>query len=300
MQLLWICVLVVFAVAKVTLQGASSRRFIRGTADSVLFNAQLFAVIAALFAIIFPKALFSSPLGWVLAACAAVGTFLFQVSYALALQNGPVSLSVLIVNFSVLLTTGFSVVYFGESVYLSHLIGVLLLVASMFLSVKKETGTKKFNVKWLVLLVLSLLGTGAGTILTQVFTRRVSGGAEEDHFFLVVMYATASLFGFVWYFIGALGRGRKKCTYGFWNPRTWLFVLLIGVDLGIFQKLYLTGMKYIDGGFLFPTFAGTQIVGMALVGVFLFKDKLSRRQIVGVILGITCVVMMNMKFVELF
>lgn len=299
LQLLLICVLVVLAVTKVTLQGASSRRFIRGTADSVLFNAQLFAVIALIFAIVFPKDLFTSWHGWVLAAASALGTFVFQVTYALALQCGPVSLSVLIVNFNVLLTTGFSIVWFGEAVYLSHMIGILLLVSSMCLSIKKETGTKRFNVKWLILLVLALVGTASGTIITQVFTKTVSSGAEQNNFFVVVVYSIASLLAFGWYFIGTVGKKGKKCSYGFWNPRVWLFVLLIGADLGIFQLLYIFGISCIDGAFLFPTFSGMQSVAMALVGIVLFKDKLSKRQIVGVILGISCVVMMNMKFVEL-
>ncbi len=298
LQFLLICAMVVFAVTKVTLQGASSRRYIRGTADSVLFNAQLFAVIAIVLALLFPKEL-PPWQGFLLAGCAALGTFLFQVSYALALQSGPVSLSALIVNFSVLIITAFSIIVYREPVYLSHLIGVLFLVISIFLSVKKEEKAKAVNGKWLALLVLSFLGMAAGTILMQSFTRTFSQSAEQDNAFVIFMYVGASLMAFAWYAAGALGKGKKRCTYGFWNTHTWLFVILIGIVLGIFQKLYLTGMKYIDGGFLFPTYTGLQSVAMTLVGIFLFKDKLSVRQMLGGAFGIACVVMMNLKFVVL-
>lgn len=298
LQFLMICVMVVFAVAKVTLQGASSRRYIRGITDSVLFNGQLFAVIAVMLAILFPKEMLP-PQGIALAACAAIGTFTFQVAYALALQNGPVSLSVLIVNFSVLIVTAFSILAFDEPVYLSHVIGIVFLVVSMLLSVKKEKNAKAANLKWLILLLVSLLGTSAGTILTQVFTRTMSSGEGQDNAFVITMYGAASAMAFICYAAGALGKKRNRCTYGFFNGHTWLFVLAIGAVLGIFQKLYMSGMKYIDGGFMFPTYAGLQSLTMTLVGILLFKDKLSKRQMLGIGCGIACVVLMNLQFVKL-
>lgn len=298
LQFFMICVMVIFAVTKVTLQGAFSRLYIRGTADSVLFNAQLFAVIAIVLALVFRPEI-PAWQGLLLALCAAIGTFLFQTSYALALQCGPVSLSVLITNFSVLIVTVFSVIVYREDLYLSHLIGVVLLVIAMLLGAKKEENAKSVNTKWLILLLLSLLGTSASTILMQVFIRNFSESTGQDNGFVVCMYVGASVLAFAWYAIGALGKGKKRCTYGFWNKHTWLYVILIGVVLGIFQKLYVTGMKYIDGGFMFPTYAGIQTVTMTVVGIFLFKDKLSVRQMIGVAFGVACVVMMNLKFVVL-
>ncbi|MBQ9784059.1 MAG: EamA family transporter [Clostridia bacterium] len=298
LQLLLIFALVILAVTKVTLQGAASRRHIRGTVDSVLFNAQLFAVIAVVMAIMFGAEL-PSWQGLLLVLCSAIGTFLFQVSYALALQCGPVSLSVLIVNFNVLLTTTFSVIVYKDPVYLSHLIGIAFLVISLLLSIKKEENAKAISGKWLVLLATALIGTATGTIITQVFTKSFSDSAKQDNGFVILVYVAASLMAFAWYFAGALGKGKKRCTYGFWNKHMWLLIVLIGVVLGVFQKLYMSGMKYIDGAFLFPTFSGMQSLAMTFVGIVFFKDKLSVRQMVGVVFGIACVVMMNLKFVVL-
>ena len=71
-----ICILVVLGCTKVTLQGQVSRRFIRNTSDSILFNAELFAVIALVMALLFPM----GGIGWdgiLMAAIMALGTVLF-------------------------------------------------------------------------------------------------------------------------------------------------------------------------------------------------------------------------------
>ncbi len=299
LQFLMICVMVVFACAKVTLQGAVSRNHLKSSSDSVLFNALLFAVMAVVLALIFPMELFGTA-GWILAFLGAIGTFAFQVCYALALQKGPVSLSVLIVNFQVLVVTSFSIIAFHESVYLSQLFGILFLVASMLLSIKKENSEKKFSGTWLILLLVSLIGTASSTIFMKSFTKWFSEGAGQDNGFVVMMYVFASAMAFVWYAIGAFGKQKKQATFGFGNLRVWAYILGIGIVLGIFQKLYMTGMTVIDGGFLFPTYTGLQSVTMTLIGILFFKDRLTGKQKLGVLCGVLCVVLMNIRWIALF
>ena len=59
-------------------------------------------------------------------------------------------------------------------------------------------------------------------------------------------------------------------------------------------------MEKIDGGFMFPTYSGMQSLGMTVIGILLFKDKLSKRQVLGVVTGISCVVLMNVRWGLLF
>lgn len=299
MQFLLICAMVAFACTKVTLQGVVSRRHIRGAADSVLFNALLFAVMSLILGVLFPMELFSWK-GWIIALGGALCSFVFQATYSIALQCGPVSLSVMIVNFNVLLITVFSIVAFRESVYLSQLIGILFLAVSIVLSVKKEESGKRANKKWLVLLVVALISTAGGTVFMKIFTRWFSESEKQDNAFVTCMYAIAAVLALVWYCIGALGKHKQRSTFGFTNLRVWGFVIVIGVVLGIFQKLYMMGMAHIDGGFMFPTYAGLQSMCMTCMGIFLFRDKLSARQWIGIACGIVCVVLMNIRFMPLF
>ena len=61
--------------------------------------------------------------------------------------------------------------------------------------------------------------------------------------------------------------------------------------------MYVTSVT--DGTFMMPTYSGLQTVMMTLVGVLIFHDKLSRRQLLGVLFGVVCVICMNLRILPL-
>ena len=131
-QFLLVLLLAVLACIKVTVQGFVSRGHIRTTQDSVWFNAMVFAVIAAFLVLLFPMGEITGTLV-LYASVVTITTVVFQVCYTIALKTGPVSLTVLIGNFHVLITTSFSCLFLGESLYLSQMAGIALLILSMYL-----------------------------------------------------------------------------------------------------------------------------------------------------------------------
>lgn len=299
-QFLLICAMVVLGCGKVTLQGRVSRIHLNNAADSVLFNAKLFLAMALVLALVLPLGRIEVG-GIGLAIGGALSSFLFQTTYALALRTGPVSLSVMIANFNVLFVSIFTVIVYDEKVYLTQLIGVAFLVISMLLSTKKDTEKRGVSGKWLLLIFMAMLMTGLGTIFSKIYVK--SYGAElenSENTYIVFVYLFASLLAFIYYFFTAHIVKKEKNTYGFFNRNVWLYALAIGIVLGGFQKLYLVGMEYIDGAFMFPTYAGMQSLGMTVIGLILFKDKLSLRQKIGIAFGIGCVVLMNIRFYVLF
>lgn len=299
-QFLLICVLVILGCGKVTLQGRVSRKLIQTSSDSVLFNAQLFVAIALVMLILFPQGGING-VGLCLAVAAGGGTFLFQTCYALGLKCGPVSLTVLIVNFSVLFMTIFCVLVYHESIYLTQLLGILCLIVSMFLSVKKDTDEKGINGKWLALVLTAMLATSVASILMKIFVKNIGVETENsENTFVVFMYGFAAVIGFLYYLFTTGICKKEKNTYGFFNRFALLYVLMIGIVLGIYQKLYMVGMDRIDGAFMFPTYSGMQSLGMSLIGIIFFHDRLSMRQKIGIACGIACVVLMNIRVIELF
>lgn len=72
-----------------------------------------------------------------------------SISDKLCAGAGHVSLTTLIVNFSVLLSAAFGMVMYGDRLYLTQFAGIAALVVSMFLSVEKKHDEKKKQGKWL-------------------------------------------------------------------------------------------------------------------------------------------------------
>lgn len=295
MQFLVVLGLVALGCTKVTLQGKMSRSHVHGPQDSIWFNALLFAAIAICLAVIFPLAPLDGPaLGF--AFLDAVCTVAFQTTYALALLVGPLSLTTLTINFSVLLTTGFSVLFFHEKVYLSHLIGIGFLVASMVLSASPKADERGATRRWFTLSITALLTGGLATIFQKMFwTTPCAATPGTDAAFLIVMYAMASVMAFAVYGLWRKAARKPATTIGF-RMQPMVYVWLIAIVLAAYQKSYLAAMNAIDGVFLFPTYSGLQPLMLAATGAIFLHDRLNRRQVISLILGVICVAMMNMQF----
>jgi len=291
-QFLLVLPVAVFAGIKVTLQGQMSRKHIRTLADTIWFNVLLFAVIAIMFAVIFPM----GPVDGTIVSfgmLAGSTTVLAQTFYALAFNSGPVSLTVLIANFSILINTIFSALVFQEKVYLSQICGIVFLVSSMMLSASSDQGDAKANRKWLIYSIIVMLSFGVGNSVQKLFwITESSKTPNSDVTFLIVMYLSASLIALVLY---AFLAGRKQTSALGFQKSVLLFVLAIGASLCFFQKTSMYALAHVDGSFYYPTVSGLQSLWITAVGIVLFKDRLSRRQKIGVVCGILCVALMNLR-----
>lgn len=293
LQFLLVVLLAVLACVKVTIQGFVSRGHIRTTQDSVWFNSLLFTAITLFLVLLFPMGEINATLLF-FASLVTLTTVVFQVCYTIALKTGPVSLTVLIGNFHVLITTTFSRVFLGENLYATQILGIGLLLTSMFLSAESKPDEKKATRRWLVLTLLcmfcsALFGIGQKIFLATPESKLPNAQATE----LAVSYALAAVAGFVIYLAGRKKNGKTTVPF---NRSIILYALAIGLTLSLYQRLNTYALGVVEGTFQFPTYAGLQSLGMTLVGVVLFKDQLSRRQQMGVVCGIISVVLMNIRF----
>lgn len=293
-QFLLLVIISVLGCVKVTLQGRMSRQYVHQTQDGVWFNGMLFAAIALCLSLIFPTA--RPDLSTVLhAAAAGICVVMFQTSYALALASGPVSLTTLIVNFSVLLSAGFGMVMYGDRLYATQLAGIAALMVSMFLSVEKKPDEKKRQGRWLFLTFLAMLGDSGISFAQRMFSvTPAAGTANMDITFSIVMYLVASALAFLFYFANTRFGLRWKSSMGF-QWRVLAYVAAIAVVLSVYQKGMMLSVASIEGTFLYPTHAGLMSLIMTAIGILFFHDRLTVRQKWGAAFGIVCVVLMNIR-----
>lgn len=293
---LWICLLVFFASSKVTVQGRVSRIYFQNTQDPVLFNGVLFLTIAALMAIIFPIIKPSTTM-LLYALGVAFFSFLFQTCYALAMVTGPISLTVLFACFSLFIPVTASIILYDERIYQTQIIGILFLILCMLLNLKrgKDSNAPKFSWKWLIAIALTILSNGLATMLQKIYGRQSIEIKGADTTFLCLTYLLAAMFAFLFYFARRSVGTKPKASYRI-GKNILLYALAIGAILTIYQKCYIYALVKIDTAILLPTQNGLQSILMTLIGIFLFKDKLSIRQIGGIVCGIVCVVLMNLPY----
>ena len=297
LQFLVVLTMALLGCAKVTLQGRASRRFFKNGADSVLFHAMLFLFVALTLVVIFPTAGLTWGGFWLSVLC-ALFTFCYQVFYAQALKEGPVSLTVLICSFSTFLVVIYSTIAFGETLYLSHIGGMILLIVSMFLNAKQEE--KEKGRRWLFFTLAAMVSTAVGTSIIKLFGKTEAAEvAGSDITFLALSYVAAAVFALGYYALNRYTGKKEKHTFAF-SWKILAYALAIGVFLGVFQKFYALGMQKLDAAFMMPTWYGLQTLGMTTIGILAFGDKLRARQKWGIVCGLACIIAMNLRILPLF
>ena len=283
MQYILIFLMCLLATAKMSFQTAFGKHSVKNSTDALGFNFFVFVASALLF---LPSVFGCSPAVWIYGLVGAVFTVVYQLVYTKALSVGNVSLTVLITNFNMVVCVLVSYIFFKEPISALRLFGILLTVASFVIC--NGVGTKeRVDKKWLILAVLSMLTSAAGSLVSKCLSNSQYTG--EAQAYISSLYIIAAAIAFAIYPMMA-----KK------EPRTFKigfnvikYAAATGISLGIFQMVFNYGLARIDGTFLFPAQSGGTIILSALSGVLIFKDKLTKRQMIGMVTGIVALVIMN-------
>lgn len=297
LQLVFIVITTIFAAAKVTIQGAACRKHIRTPQDSLMYNTIFFLFVSLSLALTLSLRIPNTEiLLW--AATLAFFNVLFQVFYSVALTVGPISITVLIINFCIVVPTTVSFIVFRENIYISQLLGVILLLISFPLSIK-ETGEsgKGVNKKWLFFTIITLISNCVASTMTKLFKLTASYAETPDtstNTLLFFLYLFGAFIAYTIYKIKSMVGTREKRTFKL-GKSVILFALAMGLDLAIFQKCNMTAVLNIPGSIYFPTQTGIQSVLMTVIGIILFGDRLTKTQWLGTVFGILAVVFLNVQ-----
>ena len=227
-----------------------------------------------------------------LAALFGLCQFLASVLSTATYQKGPMSLSsVIMLGGNLILTVAIGTIFFDGSITTWQIVGIVLVLAAIFLSsnVKKE---KNITKAWVVLTIIAAV-TNASLGIIQ----KVQGNAayhEEQmqflfwtFFFVLVFNAMALLFN---------AKVRKITpTLNLKSRLSWL-ILLVGVTTVTQHIINLILVAKLPAAVFFPVNSGGRIVILGLVGTFIFKEKLSWRQVTAIIIGILAILLLGGVF----
>ena len=216
-----------------------------------------------------------------------LATIVQGVFMMLAFLVGPVSFTVVIVNFSTVLTAVSGAIFWGESIKFLQIIGIGLCLASFLLAIEKKDDEKKVSWKWMVYSSLAMLATATLGLLQKIHQNSIY--KEELDGFLFVAFAFLTITSL----IAALFLSKKEKVPFIPKVKEKKILYAITVNMvvaGIFiaivhkLNLYLAGV--IDSAIFFPIVNGGNLILSILLARILFKEKLTRRQWIGVFVGI--------------
>lgn len=210
---------------------------------------------------------------------------LFLLFKMQATAEGPVSLTTLIGSCSFIIATGFSIFYARESVSIFQLIGMGLLLVSLILCINPKKSGEKLTKKWFFNCFMFFFIGGLVGILYKLFGK--SDASEQVNTMILI----ASVVSGTFFIFGGLIEA-KKTNKKLEKPNNLVltYMLLCGIAGCVYIRLNVSLSSVIPGAIFFPVSNGGMVILSTVVGKLIFKEKLKRVQIIGILIGLIAIV----------
>lgn len=214
-----------------------------------------------------------------------IGGYLFLI---LAIKEGGVALSGLIISFSLIFPIFFSIIAYSEIPTALYWIGCGLLILSLTcvgLPRKKPTEQGiSISWKWALFIFVALVSNGGCGIIQTAF-QRATGGDNKSEFMLVAMAIVAITM------LICMLANRKK---GLYLKRSFLFggaCGLINASMNLLSILAIVAVKNVS--MIYPLSSSLKLILSAVASYVFFKERPDRLRLAGLILGAVAVVFLN-------
>ena len=224
-----------------------------------------------------------SPISLIFLVLSGLATGASWIFYFKALSQGDVNKVVPIDKSSTILTVLLAIICFGETTNLSvKLIATAILAIGIFLMVEKKQSEKKTEDKaWMVSAILAAVFAALTSILAKVGI----SGVESN---LGTAIRTGVVLVMAWIIVFAKGKHRGIKSI---EKRELLFIALSGIATGASWLCYYYAIQNGIVSVVVPIDKLSIVVSVGF-SYFVFKEKLSRKAVVGLVLMVAATLLM--------
>lgn len=215
----------------------------------------------------------------------------FAVSYALssifsltAISCGSLSLTSLIIQYSLLLPTAYGLFFLNDNISVGLIPGIILLLISLMLINKKDGGII-FSFKWIISVFVAFLGNGMCSVF-QKMQQVEFKGAYKDEFMIIALLIVCVISGLL-----CIVNERREISRYAKSGLHW--GVLCGIMNGMVNLFVMILSGLMPVSLMFPLISSGGIVTTYIVSKFIYNENLNRVQFVGFILGIGSIILMN-------
>jgi drug/metabolite transporter (DMT)-like permease len=191
-----------------------------------------------------------------------------------SLSCGPMHITLLITTSSMIIPT-LSGVFFGECFSVYKLILVFVLIFFIYLSLEKKNSTE-INKKWLIFCALAFVLQGSIGVLQKIHQSSEHKG-EIGGFLFVALICSI---------VYSHCRAKKGFKALGFNKKLFIFAPICGLCTFLMNFLNLKLSGLLPSQLFFPVVNGSAIILSSVMSVIIFKEKLTKRQIMGLCGGI--------------
>lgn len=214
-----------------------------------------------------------------------IGALLFAY---MAVKTGPLSLTSITSSFGLLIPILYGILVYNESPSAPFIIGLLLLsICIVFVSGEKKNEYQRVNLKWAIFNTLSIIFGGSFSTVQNVVGRAFIGKSNSG-----IMTVTLLCSSLVFLAISLIFERKeiiKRLKSGV------LYMAGAGICNGSSNLFVMLVVPLMSASVLYPVMSVTSLVASVLISAFAFKERLSKRQWVGVVIGVASALLMNLK-----
>jgi multidrug transporter EmrE-like cation transporter len=195
-----------------------------------------------------------------------------------------------------LIPTFWGIIFDNDPTSVWLYIGLVLLAASLvFINLKdkpKENGGQggdgdvKITLKWAIFAIIALVTNGACSTIQPAQSRIFEG--KYDSIFMIIALAAV----FVALSILVLVKERKEILPSLKSGAP--LMVVCGLANGLVNLFVMLASPIVPNSVFFPLISAGGIVLTWIISVTLYKEKLSMRQNIGLVLGIISIVFLNL------
>ena len=287
MEYILMAVSILFSTANSTLLRRFKSRTFKTPGDVFLFNGGvsfiwMFILLICYFSsnetkISFETVVYGAVYGLILS------MFLYFKTEALAC--GPVSLTTLAGSAAFVIPTWFGVVYASEPISVFQLVGVCLILVSLFMCIDPKVSGETLSLKWIIYSISFFFTGGFVGILYKVF-----GGSDVSDqvnaMMLIASIVSASVFFLIGFFVNHVAKKGAPRIHKDAVP----YILLSGITGCVYIRMNLSLANMIPSAVFFPVSNGAMVLLAALAGTVFFGEKCNRMQTIGIALGLLAII----------
>ena len=226
----------------------------------------------------------------------------FVVSWLLSVKTGAYMMVEVFLLLGTIVTIGFCRVFFSEAVSIWQIVGILLLLASVYIMCTYNSGIKgKMKPRALILLLLCGLANGTADFSQKIFIKMVPDGSVLAFNFYTYVFAAAVLLMVCIFF----RRAESKKNAELRSPLSivkpiWIYVLVMAVCLFANSLFKTKAAQYLDAISLYPLNQGCGVVLSLLMSSIIFKERINLKCIVGICIAFAALLMINLDISAIF
>lgn len=207
-----------------------------------------------------------------------------QYCYTVALKKGNVGICSVVYSLGFIFPTLSGRLFWNEKLTLLKILGILMVIPAIIVSGSSRNTQQKSGDNYITPLLIAMLSSGGLGVVQKI--QQNSPYPDEKNCFLISAFAFASIISFL---ISLFAKGdmqiklKKKLFSG----------AGVGVAFGLSNLLNTVLAGKLDSAVFFPVLNIGTILFSIIAGVVLFKEKISRKDLAVLILGITAILLIT-------